>query len=61
MRSRASLLTADLEPGKHAYKLIVDGNWLLDPANPNAEDDDYGVKNSVRRKELGDYFGERFS
>jgi len=37
----------DLEPGKHAYKLIVDGNWLLDPANPNTEDDDYGVKNSV--------------
>ena len=37
----------DLEPGKHAYKFIVDGNWLLDPENPNTEDDDYGVKNSV--------------
>jgi Glycogen recognition site of AMP-activated protein kinase/Domain of unknown function (DUF3471) len=37
----------DLEPGKHAYKFIVDGNWLLDPANPATEDDDYGVKNSV--------------
>jgi len=37
----------DLEPGKHAYKFIVDGNWLLDPDNPNTEDDDYGVKNSV--------------
>ena len=37
----------DLEPGKHAYKFIVDGNWLLDPANSNTEDDDYGVKNSV--------------
>lgn len=37
----------DLEPGKHAYKFIVDGDWLLDPANPNTEDDDYGVKNSV--------------
>ena len=37
----------DLEPGKHAYKFIVDGNWLLDPANPETEDDDYGVKNSV--------------
>ncbi len=37
----------DLEPGKHAYKFIVDGNWLLDPANPNTEDDDYGVTNSV--------------
>ncbi|MCU1268008.1 MAG: hypothetical protein JWM21_4326 [Acidobacteria bacterium] len=37
----------DLEPGKHAYKFIVDGNWILDPDNPNTEDDDYGVKNSV--------------
>jgi hypothetical protein len=37
----------DLEPGKHAYKFIVDGNWILDPANSNSEDDDYGVKNSV--------------
>ena len=37
----------DLEPGKHAYKFIVNGDWLLDPANPNTEDDDYGVKNSV--------------
>jgi len=37
----------DLEPGKHAYKFIVDGNWLLDPANPETEDDDYGIKNSV--------------
>jgi hypothetical protein len=37
----------DLEPGKHAYKFVVDGNWLLDPANPNTEDDDYGVKNSL--------------
>jgi Glycogen recognition site of AMP-activated protein kinase/Domain of unknown function (DUF3471) len=37
----------DLEPGKHAYKFIVDGNWLLDPDNSTTEDDDYGVKNSV--------------
>jgi hypothetical protein len=37
----------NLEPGKHAYKFIVDGNWILDPANPFSEDDDYGVKNSV--------------
>jgi hypothetical protein len=37
----------DLEPGKHAYKFIVDGNWILDPANSNTEEDDYGVKNSV--------------
>ena len=37
----------DLTPGKYAYKFIVDGNWLLDPTNPNTEDDDYGIVNSV--------------
>jgi hypothetical protein len=37
----------DLEPGRYAYKFIVDGKWILDPANPDTEDDDYGVKNSV--------------
>lgn len=37
----------DLEPGKHLYKFIVDGNWLLDPGNPNKEEDDYGLYNSV--------------
>ena len=37
----------ELEPGEHAYKFIIDGNWLLDPANPNTQDDDYGVKNSI--------------
>lgn len=37
----------DLGPGKYAYKFIVDGNWILDPDNPETEDDDYGIKNSV--------------
>jgi hypothetical protein len=37
----------ELEPGTYNYKFIVDGNWILDPANPNTQDDDYGVKNSV--------------
>jgi hypothetical protein len=37
----------DLQPGRYTYKLIVDGNWMLDPANPDTEDDDYGNKNSV--------------
>lgn len=37
----------DLQPGKYTYKFIVDGNWILDPSNPNTEDDDYGVNNSV--------------
>jgi Glycogen recognition site of AMP-activated protein kinase/Domain of unknown function (DUF3471) len=37
----------DLEPGKYAYKFIVDGNWILDPANPISEEDAAGNVNSV--------------
>ncbi len=37
----------DLEPGRYTYKFIIDGNWLLDPANPETESDDYGVMNNV--------------
>jgi retinol-binding protein 3 len=25
----------EAEPGKHTYKFIVDGRWILDPGNPN--------------------------
>ncbi len=37
----------NLEPGVYRYKLIVDGNWISDPANPLTEDDPYGGKNSL--------------
>jgi hypothetical protein len=37
----------DLAPNRYAYKFIVDGNWLLDPANPDREEDEYGNLNSV--------------
>ena len=37
----------DLEPGKHAYKFIVDGNWILDPGNAVTEEDAAGNVNSV--------------
>lgn len=37
----------DLKPGGHAYKFIVDGNWLLDPANPDTAEDAAGNLNSV--------------
>ncbi|HJT80526.1 MAG TPA: hypothetical protein VJ719_04950, partial [Chthoniobacterales bacterium] len=36
-----------LEPGKYAYKFVVDGKWLLDPANPESQDDGTGNKNSI--------------
>ncbi|HET6891617.1 MAG TPA: DUF3471 domain-containing protein [Pyrinomonadaceae bacterium] len=37
----------DLAPGKYTYKFIIDGDWILDPANPDTEDDERGITNSV--------------
>lgn len=37
----------DLEPGRYTYKFIVDGNWLLDPANPDTQQDEAGNVNNV--------------
>ena len=37
----------DLAPGKYLYKFIVDGEWILDPANPTSEGDGNGNTNSV--------------
>jgi hypothetical protein len=37
----------DLAPGKYTYKFIIDGDWILDPDNPNTEDDERGFTNSV--------------
>jgi hypothetical protein len=37
----------DLEPGYYTYKFIVDGNWALDPDNPNTAIDDAGNTNNV--------------
>jgi glycosidase len=36
-----------LEPGRHSYKIVVDGKWILDPANTETEDNGAGDKNSV--------------
>ncbi|MCX6304010.1 MAG: glycogen-binding domain-containing protein [Bacteroidetes bacterium] len=36
-----------LRPGKYTYKFIVDNKWILDPANPLWEDNEYGTGNSV--------------
>lgn len=36
-----------LSPGKHTYKFIVDGNWILDPTNKNWEQNEFGTGNSV--------------
>lgn len=37
----------DLTPDRYTYKFIVDGNWMLDPANAETEEDEYGNLNSV--------------
>jgi len=36
-----------LPPGRYAYRLIVDGRWSSDPANPYVESNPYGELNSV--------------
>lgn len=36
-----------LQPGKHAYKFIVNGEWMIDPANDNWETNNFGTGNSV--------------
>ena len=40
-------LSVLLSGGKHQYKFIVDGKWMLDPANPVKEYDEKGHVNSV--------------
>lgn len=33
------IVDIEAEPGKHTYKFIVDGRWILDPNNPNKHKD----------------------
>ena len=40
-------ITKKLSPGKYQYKFVSDGNWIVDPENPNTADDSFGGKNSV--------------
>ena len=37
----------DLDPGVYQYKFIVDGDWLLDPSNPQTAEDEAGNVNNV--------------
>lgn len=36
-----------LAPGKYSYKFVVDGKWILDPANKLWEQNEYDTGNSV--------------
>lgn len=35
-----------LEPGKHSYKYIIDGKWMIDPTNPLFEQNEFDTGNS---------------
>jgi cyclomaltodextrinase len=37
----------ELEPGRHQYKFVIDGNWVSDAANPNREPDGFQGFNSI--------------
>lgn len=37
----------EMEPGKHAYKFVVDGRWILDPNNPKTVEVDGHVNSEL--------------
>ena len=36
-----------LDSGRHEYRLVIDGQWAADPANPHAAQNEFGDFNSV--------------
>ncbi|NJK97596.1 MAG: hypothetical protein HC905_24225 [Bacteroidales bacterium] len=36
-----------LSQGKHLYKFIIDGEWMIDPANRLWEQNEHGTGNSI--------------
>ena len=42
-----------LNPGKYQYQLVADGEWMLDPANPQKISNNQGGYNSVFKIERG--------
>ena len=41
------VFSVHLSPGKHLYKFVVDGKWIIDPGNKLWEQNEYGTGNSV--------------
>jgi len=39
--------TLSLPPGRYRYRLVIDGRWAHDPANPTRETNQYGEWNSI--------------
>ena len=54
MKRRGGVWTArvQLPPERQFYKFVVDGQWILDPANPLAESDGRGNTNSVLERKV---------
>lgn len=44
--AKAYTLTFGLQPGRYEYKIVVDGNWLMDPTNPDSVSNGLGGYNS---------------
>jgi chromosome partitioning protein len=36
-----------LPPGRHRYRLVIDGQWTQDPHNPHTETNPFGERNNV--------------
>ena len=36
-----------LVPGVYQYKFVIDGEWRIDPGNPNFQPNEFGSLNSV--------------
>jgi hypothetical protein len=41
------VINVHLSPGKHLYKFIVDGKWIMDPANELFEQNEHNTGNSI--------------
>jgi 1,4-alpha-glucan branching enzyme len=41
------IMPIHLSPGKHLYKFVVDGNWIIDPGNTLWEENEHGTGNSI--------------
>jgi 1,4-alpha-glucan branching enzyme len=41
------ILPVHLSLGKHLYKFVVDGKWIIDPDNPLWEQNEFNTGNSV--------------
>jgi glycosidase len=42
-----------LNPGRYSYKVVVDGNWILDPAAKDSTSNGMGAYNSILKVEAG--------